>query len=87
LTGVTGVIPDPVRARPVPAKSGVEDVVVVVEVGIRGAVVGGEEGDGCSPVSWVRLVIADVGWDLGSLEEPDFDSSFVPDHYKRSART
>ncbi len=59
---------------------------MVVEVGVRGAIVGGEVSHGGSPTGRVGLVAFDVRRDVGTLEVPNSDPGFVPHHYDRSAR-
>lgn len=78
LTGVTGVVPDPIGTSPVSAEGVGEDVEVVVHelVGIAGG--GREIADGSAPGGGHGLIGEDVIRDLATGEPPDADTGLVP---------
>jgi hypothetical protein len=80
LTRVTRVVPYAVGSGPVTTEGGVENVKVVIEVGVRGAAIRGEVGHRGPPRGGVGVVILDICGDSISGEEPDRDTGFIPFH-------
>ena len=78
LTSVTGRVPDGIGTGPITTESVGKDVEVFGKELVRITSVSLEVGSGLAPSSGVGLVAFDIGRNVVSAKEPDFDTGLSP---------